>query len=48
MKRPLIRGKDFHNLHWTRRTSSRRVHGKLGKRGVFILFVFEVEWRMNV
>jgi hypothetical protein len=31
MKRPLIRGKDFHNFHWTRKTSSKRGHGKLGR-----------------
>jgi len=39
MRRPLIGGKDFHNFHWTRRTRSKRGHGKsfyfvfLGKGG---------------
>jgi len=30
----------FPNFHWTRRTSSRKVHGKLTKRGNDILCVF--------
>jgi len=38
MKRPLIRRKDFHNFHWKRRTSSRRGHGKLGVKGVYLVF----------
>jgi hypothetical protein len=29
MRRPWIRGKDFHNFHWTRKTSSRRGHEKI-------------------
>jgi hypothetical protein len=40
MKRPLIRGKDFHNFHWTRRISSRRGHGKLwgGEKKIYLVF----------
>jgi hypothetical protein len=30
MRRPWIRGKDFHNFHWTKRTSSKKGHEKLG------------------
>jgi len=29
MNGPLIRGKDFHNFHWIKKTNSRRGHGKL-------------------
>jgi hypothetical protein len=29
MRRQLIGGKDLHNFHWTRRTNSKRGHGKL-------------------
>jgi hypothetical protein len=31
MRRLWIRGKDFLNFHWTKKTSSRRGHEKLGK-----------------
>jgi hypothetical protein len=46
MKRPWIGGKDFHNFHWTKRTSSRRGHEKLGEEefvGVFFLCYFSWE-----
>ncbi len=42
MRRPWIGGKDFHNFHWTKRTSSRR-GDKLGKNeflGGFLLMKF--------
>ncbi len=45
MRRPLIGGKNFHNFHWTRITSSRR-HGKLGKGefcGILYFFPWEEE-----
>jgi len=42
MRRPLIRRKDFHNFHWTKKTSSKRVMKRLGKRG-FIFFFLEEE-----
>jgi hypothetical protein len=32
MRRPWIGMKDLHNFHWTKRTSSRRGHEKLGGR----------------
>jgi hypothetical protein len=44
MRRPWIRGKDFHNFHWTKRTSSRRGHEKLGEEefggGLFLVLFF--------
>jgi hypothetical protein len=44
MKRPWIRGKDFHNFHWIKRTSSRRGHEKLGGEeflgGLFLVLFF--------
>jgi hypothetical protein len=45
MKRPWIRGKNFHNFHWTKTTSSRRGHEKLQEEefhvgGLFIVFFF--------
>jgi hypothetical protein len=40
MRRPLIGRKDFHNFHWTRRTSSRRGNGKLEKEKFFLFCVF--------
>jgi hypothetical protein len=40
MKRPSIGVKDFHNFHWTRRTSSRRGYGNLGEKNKFILCFF--------
>jgi hypothetical protein len=46
MKRPWIGNKDFHNFHWTKRTSSRRGHEKLGEEelmGVFLLCDFSWE-----
>jgi len=46
MRRPWIGGKDFHNFHWTKRTSSRRGHEKLGGEeflgGLFLMLFF---WR---
>jgi hypothetical protein len=30
MRRPLIKGKDFHIFHWTRKTSSWKTYGKCG------------------
>jgi hypothetical protein len=38
MRRPWIRAKDFLNFHWKKKTSSRRGHEKLGKRGVREVF----------
>jgi hypothetical protein len=38
MKRPWIKGKDFHNFHWTKRTSSRKGHEKLGEEDVWGYF----------
>jgi hypothetical protein len=46
MRRPLIRKKDFHNFHWTRRTSSRRGHGKCGGEE-FLSCVFSLEEEEN-
>jgi hypothetical protein len=43
MKRPWITGEDFHNFHWTKRTSSRRGQEKLREEefvGVFFLCDF--------
>ncbi len=41
-RRPWIRRKDFHNFHWTKRTSSKRGDQKLGKEeflgGLFLLW----------
>jgi len=37
MKRPLIGGRDFHNFHWTKKTSSKRGHGKLERKEFFLL-----------
>jgi hypothetical protein len=40
MKRPWIGGKDFHNFHWTKKTSSRKGHEKLGEeflRGLLLM-----------
>jgi hypothetical protein len=34
MKRPSIGGEDFHNFHWTKKTSSRRGDEKLGEEDV--------------
>jgi hypothetical protein len=51
MKRPWIRGKDFHNFHWTKKTSSRRGHEKLGGkeflRGLFFLCCLSWKRMMN-
>jgi hypothetical protein len=35
MRRPWIGGKDFHNFHWTKRTSSRRGHERLREEDVW-------------
>jgi hypothetical protein len=47
MTRPWIRGKDFHNFHLIKRTSSRRGDEKLGKEEflgmVFFLCYFSWE-----
>ncbi len=43
----MIRGKDFHNFHWTRRITSKRGHGKLGKKQNYLLFFLEKR-RMSV
>jgi hypothetical protein len=42
MRRPWIGGKDFHNFHWTKRTSLRKGHEKLGEEDVwgFLLVLF--------
>jgi hypothetical protein len=42
MKRPWIGGKDFHNFHWTKRTSLRKGHEKLREEKFLggLLFVF--------
>jgi hypothetical protein len=43
MRRPWIGRKDFHNFHWTNRTSSRRSHEKLGEEeflGGLLLVLF--------
>jgi hypothetical protein len=41
MKRPWIKRKDFHNFHWTKRTSSRRGHEKLkGEEFLGLVFCF--------
>jgi hypothetical protein len=44
MRRPWIKGKDFHNFHWTKKTSSRRGHEKLGEkefvRGLLLVLFF--------
>jgi hypothetical protein len=44
MKRSWIRGKDFHNFHWIKRTSSRKGHEKLGEDkfvgGLFLVLFF--------
>jgi hypothetical protein len=40
MKRPLIEKKDVYNFHWTRRTSSRKGHGKLWGEEEFLSCVF--------
>jgi hypothetical protein len=45
MKRPWIGGKDFHNFHWTKRTSSRRCHEKLGEKEFGrVLFLCYFSW----
>ncbi len=45
MTRPLIRRKNFHNFHWTKKTSSRRGHEKLEEiRELYIMcFLWEEE-----
>jgi hypothetical protein len=35
MRRPWIREEDFHNFHWTKKTSSKRGDEKLGEEGVW-------------
>jgi hypothetical protein len=44
MKRPWIGEKDFHHFHWTKRTSSKRGHEKLGEEefvgGFFLVLLF--------
>jgi len=48
MRRPWIGGKDFHNFHWTKRTSSRRGPKKLGGKeflGGLLLVLFFLEKR---
>ncbi len=40
----MIERKDFHNLHWTRRPSSRRDHGKLwSEKKNYLVFLEEEE-----
>jgi hypothetical protein len=36
MKRPSIKGKDFHDFHWRRRTNLRRVMGSFGICSSFV------------
>jgi hypothetical protein len=43
MRRPWIGGKNFHNFHWTKRTSSKRGHEKLREKefvGGLLLVLF--------
>jgi hypothetical protein len=44
MRRPWIGGKNFHNFHLTKKTSSRRGHEKLEEeeflRGLFLVLFF--------
>jgi hypothetical protein len=43
MRRPWIGRKNLHNFHWTKRTSSRRGHEKLGGKeflGGLLLVLF--------
>ncbi len=45
MRRPWIGGKDFFNFHWTKKTSLRRGHEKLGKGGVRkVFFLCDFSW----
>jgi hypothetical protein len=43
MRSAWIGGKDFHNFHWTKKTSSRKGHEKLGEEefvGGLLLVLF--------
>jgi hypothetical protein len=44
MRRPWIGRKDFHNFHWTKKTSSRNGHEKLEEekwvRGLLLVLFF--------
>jgi hypothetical protein len=44
MRRPWIRGKNFHNFHWTKKISLKRSHEKLGEEefvgGLFLILYF--------
>jgi hypothetical protein len=43
MRRPLIKGKDLLIFDWTRKISSRKVHGKFAEKSFFYLIFFRRE-----